>query len=285
MKNILFLNELKSQDDSTAKNALRLAYALRCDLILLCPFNEEGILKNISDDHGVCESFDLSRKELLLNIERQLKMLQPILDSSEGFRPQLQYLIKEGSIENSIAQIIKNDAVYMILIGTHHCMDFSNFLFGKYVNQIADQAKCPVLLIPSNALLGEVTNICYTTDTGMYNLENLKMLRNLAQKLNSNMSLLHVSADGLPCLKSDDAVSEFLEYISSPDKHPAINYHDFNGAENETTFNDVVEKEDIDILIMPHRKYHFFKFIFKAVLAKKLFNYNNIPVLIVPAYQ
>jgi nucleotide-binding universal stress UspA family protein len=281
MKNILMLTDFSTVADNAAAYAIRLTGELSANLILFHAFDAGKELSAAASVETTDSSYEHAIREYNRKFEVFIKKLK-IGFNKAGYKPGISYLIKAGKVRDCIGNTVKDQRIDLIVMGAHQYNDFSDFLFGKNVNGVIDEAHCPVLLIPEQTIFKPIKSIFYATDLRYCDIKIIKLLVAFAGPLNASISLLHVCTEGLPELVDIEAVSIFSDTIASRVSYPPLTYSGIRGNDAELTINRIIAQHDMDILAIAHRKYHFFKRIFKGSSTRNMAAYTRIPILVMP---
>jgi len=76
--------------------------------------------------------------------------------------------------------------------------------------------------------------------------------------------------------------SLFTDTISARVRYPLIGYSSVKAKDAEMAINGFIAKRQMDILAIEHKKYHFFRRLFKGGLTQKASTYLRIPLLVIP---
>ncbi|MEQ8924777.1 MAG: universal stress protein [Fulvivirga sp.] len=111
----------------------------------------------------------------------------------------------DGIISEEIEKLSKShDLLVMGLRGSHH----SSRYYGSNAAQVIQTAACPVFLIPDASVDFNFKKIAFSSDfKDIVREENLESLRDLADHLNAELHLLHVSGNTvLDTEEGDEAI-------------------------------------------------------------------------------
>ncbi len=282
MKNILLLTDFSPVANNAAQYALKLAAALKGKLILFHAFNvpQEALLSTVVGDAE--EGYELAEKESVAKLHALAKQLKKEIEETGKYIPAISCLTQEGKIKDCIASTVKEQKTDLIIVGAHQYINFADFLFGNDVSGVIDEASCPVLIIPDGTLFKHIKSIFYATDLRYCDIGTVNLLTEFARPFNARVSLFHVCTEGLPDLLNDEAVSIFLDTVASRINYPPLSYKSISGKDAESAINQIIKNQEMNILAMAHRKYHFFKKIFKGSITKNMAAYTTIPLMIIP---
>jgi len=279
--NILALTDFSEAADNAAIYAAKFAAALKANLILFHAASPNVPVSHDSDempqDADDDVAADIARKLGLLS-----KKLGGVLTYESVYQPHISHFTAPGSIRGNIRRLVKDNAIDLIVMGARLYEDFPGFLFGTNVRGVVEEAACPVLLIHEGALYRPVKSMLYATDLRYCDLRVVSLLTNLASRLKSDVSMLHVCTDGLPALGKEEALAIFLDTIASRIHYNHLTHHQTDNQDTRLLLAEIIENQEADILAIAHKKYHFFNHLFRKNDEKDTAVYTRIPILIIP---
>jgi len=282
MRTILLLSDFSSVADNAANYALKLARALKANVML---FYARSVRRHydlvLAGDAGDDDEEHVQR-EVLIRLEALKKRLNQSMEQEGGYQPLVSSFLHQHAIKDCLPDVIREYNIDLVVTGAHQSNMVSNFLFGDYVMGIIDHAPCPVLIVPEYTGFKGVKNISYSTDIRYCDIPAMKILTRFAASLRAAISLLHICAPGLPEMLDQEAALLFTDTISQRVNYPLITYKSIKASDAEATLNGLIAHGKLDILAIEHKKYHFFRRLFKGGLTEKVSTYMRIPLMIVP---
>lgn len=108
-------------------------------------------------------------------------------------------LLRRGDIWNELSKVIQEDAIDLVVCGTHGRSGVSKILMGSVAEGIYRHARCPVLTIGPNVSgepesVGDIHSILYPTDFSPESLAAVPYAVSLAQENQARLYLLYVTA-------------------------------------------------------------------------------------------
>jgi nucleotide-binding universal stress UspA family protein len=112
-------------------------------------------------------------------------------------------LLEEGSIQNCLAEAIKEHNTDLVVIGTRGRTGVEKLLLGSVAEEIFRTVPCPVLTVGPRAydttgVSGQFREILYATDFSEASLKAAAYAVSLAQEFQSRLVLLHVIVQQRP---------------------------------------------------------------------------------------
>jgi len=134
-------------------------------------------------------------------LDEDMQHTQELLSAFPGLRPEV--LIKEGDLWSSLASVLEESDVDLVVIGTRGRSGIAKFLLGSAAEEIFRQAPCPVLTVGPNTAAtekkpGEITRILFATDFSPASNAAAPYALSLAQECQAHLTLLHVIAKPKP---------------------------------------------------------------------------------------
>lgn len=118
---------------------------------------------------------------------------------------QIESLVREGTVTDSILSLAESRAVDLIVMGTHGRQGFDHLLLGSITEKVLRKARCPVLVVrkparefvtPGNSVEPvHLHKILYCTDFSAHSQRALDYALSLAQEYDAELTLLHVLED------------------------------------------------------------------------------------------
>jgi nucleotide-binding universal stress UspA family protein len=139
-------------------------------------------------------------------LEAQGKLAAFSLGNSLGVRP-AEMLLKRGDVWNVVSDIIQNNKIDLVVMGTHGRQGLKRLVLGSEAEKIYRRASCPVLTVgpqvtPLRGTSWKLETILFPTDGSETSLKALPYALSLAEENQANLVFLQL----MPM-----APSEYLE--------------------------------------------------------------------------
>jgi nucleotide-binding universal stress UspA family protein len=282
LKNILVLTDFSQNAKSAEEYALQLAIKTHANLILYNAYPKPSPIPgsdNIVWPHDPSASLQL---QSISNLQSRVYEMEAelIKIKDDSYMPEIRHLGDEGSLTHKLNDIIVQDNIWLVIMGTKGETFAGNVLFGSNVFKVLDKINCPVLIIPENARFVDVEKIAYATDLRSTDLNIFKYLNELCEILKVDLSIVHVSPDTSSIEEtSNKEITEQILYSTHNDR---INIKYYQGKSIGQSLHEMIEQTNVGMLAMLYRKYGFFKSLFHESKTHQMVKHTKIPVLVFP---
>ncbi len=280
MKNILVLTDFSENAKAAELYSVQLAIACRSNLLLYnaYPAYSVPVSDTVVWPHDEVVSLEF---QSLSNLRARVQELQEGLKMlpRDAFKPVLDHLSNQGRVEDRLKEVIKQQDVWLVVMGTKGESFASNAFFGSNVFKVLDTAGVPVLIIPTGSVCENLKNVVYATDFRNTDIGIIKWLRDFSQKIKTELSIIHVSsATSSNMVEKDKRFAQ--EIFSNAGDTVQIKY--FHQKTISESLLQMEKEMNIDILALMHRKHGFFDNLFHGSTAHKVIRHTEIPVLVFP---
>jgi nucleotide-binding universal stress UspA family protein len=285
MKTILVLTDFSIRADHAAHYALKLAQKIKANLLICNVFlapADEPMTAQIAWPIGNYETFeDDSMNDVSELAGRLNQQLDKNLTDGE-FRPSIETASIAGSVTDTLNNIVASNHILLAVISTHGANGLGSFLLGNHARDIIEDANCPVLLIPYQAMFDGYKKIAFATSLTGSDINVLHSLSGFAKYLNAEILITHVADEKFVDPGDFNTAKSFLEMVSSKIDYPSIFYRLIKGKNVNTGLEWLSQQIDIDLLVLVHRKRSFFQRIFEGSITQKLAEHLTKPMLVFP---
>jgi nucleotide-binding universal stress UspA family protein len=283
MKNILALTDFSENAKAAEKYTLQLAIHAKANLILynVYPNKRQTASGNVVWPHDAPPSLEL---QSISNLQAEVNELNHELDKikSNNHKPEISHSGNAGSLSHKLNEIIRDNNIWLVVMGTKGESFSNNVLFGSNVYKVLEKINCPVLIIPKNTEYKNLQKIVYATDFRSSDLKIVEWLYELVNALKIELSIVHVSSDTITDQQNGTLKKQEKTYQS---KFPKTTIKLYQGKNIQHSLHEIVEKMAIDLLALMHRKYNFFESLSHPSTSHKMIKHTEIPVLVFPDLQ
>lgn len=285
MSTILVLTDFTTKDDQAAHYALGLARIAKAN-ILLCnvyPQNEPGLGAQHSE--YVDQIYDSLEKQSKSDLNELAGRLRQHLDKqSDGvFKPTIQQCCKGGNLTGAVNKLIAENDILMAVIAAHCKDDFFAWVNTDHASQIIDNINCPVLVLPYQAPFGGFQKIAFASDLDRYNPEIFDRLFNIGALFDSEIMITHIGEATLGEPTEKYILKRHVESGSGQIKNLKFKYRGIQNKSVNAGLEWLAEQDDIDLMVLVHRKRNIFQKLFQKSVTKKLADQLKKPMLVFPA--
>ena len=218
MKNILVPVDFSDISKNALKFATHVAQASESKIIL---FHVIQPLLIASDTGNYVYPHTEDGKEY----EKNTIYLERLIDYVNMHNVNAEKIIHKGNfIEEEIANLIEENEIDMIIIGSRVTNEAETFFFGANSVKIFEKVKCPVLIIPPKTQYRGIMKMMYAIDFHNGDLKELKKAIQFAKIFNAEVIITHINTnptkfeeeeDNLEWVKGIDTENISYEKISS----------------------------------------------------------------------
>lgn len=223
-------------------------------------------------------------------IEKQIKMLESQAD--ETIRPyrtlsyenqngflKIEKAIKLGYIENDIQEFTSNGGYDFIVAGTKGTSGLEEIVFGSVAEQIVNNAKCPVLVVPKSATFRGIENIVYATKFDKADLTIIDELLMFSEYFGAKITCLHVSTNIENATEGLMQLTDLEEnYWFTPiDK---LRFEMISGESVLKSLHKYLDEQHPDMIAVLRQDRSFVENLFHQSVSKKLVFHSKVPVLV-----
>ncbi|MBC7913667.1 MAG: universal stress protein [Pyrinomonadaceae bacterium] len=278
MKNILVLTDFSDRARSAAEYAVQVAAHVKANVLLCHALELTEQLTYPLADHLILKNQAMKRlKEVGIHLNELIsKNGDPDL-----FRPTITYFNDLDMLTDVADKVILNYKIDLVVIGSHKTSSMARFFSGSHTNDILDDLKCPILLVPENVTYRPVQNIAYATDLTFNNSKVIGYLAKIASLFGAKIFIDHISPLDLPLTilekEVEYSVKEQMDKINVD-----LTYRTIKGVNITKGLLEISDPEKVDILTLVHKRYDFFEGLFHSSVSKQLAHTTKVPLLVMP---
>ena len=188
LKNILYATDFSGQSNAALPYALSIARRYRSQVF---------VVHVVSVSPFPSSSPTIALQAIAAQAVREAKEVMTKLEPQLGGIPH-KILIRKGDISKELSQIVHEERIDLIVLGTHGRTGKSKVLMGSIAEEIFRQAPCPVLTLGPNVcgepdVAVEMRTILYPTDFSSESLAAAPYAISMAQEHQARLYLLHVT--------------------------------------------------------------------------------------------
>ncbi len=228
-------------------------------------------------------------KEAAVNAEKQLKdfVAQSIEDDDDDGSVSLRKVrvnarLMFGTITSTILDLSKGD-YDLLVIGSVGTNSFAELVFGSVTTRVAQDAHCPVLVVPKGARFHHIHHILYACDFKHISFKHPTYIIELAQLFKANIDMIYIK----PMDNSSQNYSNDMYDLESAFtlQAPKIKVK-AHVVEEDDVFQGIKEFTDInsvDMIVLITKHYSFLQKLFRASVTKEMAMYTQLPLWIIKA--
>jgi len=276
MKPLLLLTDFSESGNHAVEYGYHLAKLLKAN-VTLCNAVDLAESANMLWPAEAYDSIVSDSGELLEKLKKHLERT----DHTAGFHPQISCENKAGRLIDVVDALRENEDFYMVVIGAHR-KGFARFLLENHSKSMIDTLTCPLLIVPREAVLGDIKKIAFATDFTDHkrDLDRIYNLIPMAERLAAKILLVHVQETEIKHIKK--AEEALLTEISNKANYPHIFYACIENGDAEEGLCHLCASQQVDMLVMLHRSRDFFETVFNRSHTHKVAAKVTVPLMVVP---
>lgn len=278
MRTILFPTDFSNAATRAFVYALRLANKLEARIVTLHVFEKPDmsgfthIPKTLEEFYNTIDLYEFE------NYRDAVPALDTIQEEQNLSGLEVVHTLHEGDTVETIMERAKAEAADLIVMGTTGARGLKEIILGSVAGEVLENAACPVLAIPEQAVFdGLINNIAFTTN---YQNEELKGFAKVQEVFARFEPMIH-------CINVDLAHTE--EYHGRMDSFRTavgeaaqVSFHVLDGTNFQTVLTNFLEEMEIDILAMVTHQRTFLEELFHYSKTKSLSYHSRTPILSLP---
>lgn len=278
MKNILIPTDFSENSWNAIKYALTFFKNTTCDFYLLhvtLIYNYasgESPIMPLPSIEVIDKTVLKQSKTNLKKLVKKINLLPP--NPKHKFYTLNNYDYFIDAVRNHVSE--KN--IDLIVMGTKGASGLKKMMIGSNTGDLITRVKCPVLIVPENAVFKELKEIAFPTDFHLfYPTKILNDILEFNKMYNSALRILQI-------VKKDEETTdfqlenkEFLANFFAEEKH---SFHRITNKKIEDGVQCFVESRDIDMIIMIAKSLNLFQRILFRPTVEEISYHTEIPFLV-----
>jgi len=186
-----------------------------------------------------------------------------------------------GYAAEEIVKLAEKDNIDLIVMGATGEGGVLDKLLGSISTIVAQNAKCPVLLIPQSIVFKDLDNIMYASDYNSSSNELLETIVNFSSKFEAKIHLAHVQqVQGSQEFELEELIINQIAETNSPDTF--IKFVSILDNNIWHGLNIYARDHSIDLMVLVRPQRNFWDRIFHRSVTKQMIQDTTKPLLILP---
>ena len=225
-------------------------------------------------------NFFTTRKRTMAIIAQDTKQiardyLHQLIEGHGFSEDEYSIVIREGSVQNQILKLVKEESAQLLIIGTKGKTADSGIFMGSMTKAVIRRAECPVLAIPEAAANTDFSKIVYATDLKDDETTAIENLIHIAKLYDAAITIVHIDHDASKKMHSINS----LKKIADKAPYDKISFEDIVVKDVLVGIERCVKDFEADMLAMAtHYNSIFDRLLYKSWTEQMLFNVH-IPLL------
>ncbi len=273
MKKILFPTDFSDTANNAFLYALKMADYLNYELVVLHAYelpviNFDG---NLAFAPEIYSSIEL---DTFNNFKDILPKLKSIASKNKLDHIQLKHMLLHGNLVDTMKEVVKDENIRLIVMGTSGELDWAKRLFGSNVLDVMNHVPQNMMAIPEKASYQKIKTIGFTTKFREKDKKALKEVIRIANRLEANVKCLYVKTKGSDV--TEQIINEWRDKYKAKNVQFVIIPHE----DVKESIYDFMNFNHVDVLAMLSYKSNFLSDVFiKRNLTKEIVGEIQIPLL------
>lgn len=278
MKNILIPTDFSENSWNAVKYALEFFKDTKCDFYLL---HVTLIYNYASSESPIMPlpAIEVIDKTILKQAKTQLKkLLKKINLLPPNPKHHFYTLNNYDYFIDAVKAHVAEKNIDLIIMGTKGASGLKKMMIGSNTGDLITRVKCPVLIVPENALFKEVQEIAFPTDFHLfYPTKILNDILEFVKMHNSTLRIVHISSKDDEFTDFQLENKEFLKNFFASEKH---SFHRLTNKKIEDGVQCFVESRDIDMIVMIAKSLNIFQRLLFRPTVEEISYHTDIPFLV-----
>jgi nucleotide-binding universal stress UspA family protein len=183
------------------------------------------------------------------------------------------------------ARIVKlaDEGFDLIVMGMVGEKTFNEIIFGSVATHVAQNAHCPVLLVPEGKHFTKIQNLAYACDFDHKSFKHPALVADVAQLFNAHVHLVFVKT--FDKTKKDYSTDLADMKVVFAKQAPTLKFNGYIIEEDDVFYgiNNFSKEHNIDMIVMITKNYKFWERLFHPSVTKELAMYSELPLLVIKA--
>ena len=268
MKTIILATDFSSAALNAANYAADMAVALNADLRLL---NIQNFPVYYSDIPPLTTPEEIAR-----NAEETLQELRMQLERKTGNKIKIETEVEMGNFFIELKTACDNIHPFAVVMGSQGVTEAERIFFGSHTVMAMKHLMWPILAIPRGAKFSNIKKIGLACDfEKVVDITPVDEIEELVKKFNAS---LHVINTGTTEAHDPEMIfqSGLLQVMLAGLKPE---YHFIDNRDIDEGIMDFCEKNNIDLLIVTHKRHSLLDKMIQKSHAKQLILHSHVPVM------
>lgn len=287
LRKILVPIDFSIPSQNAARFAVMLAAKSNSEVKLLHVFNSPVVdMIPFTDVASIQIDFDMNYNLLHKTAKEKLaKFYADLVEFAKQIGAEkvpIGYTLREGYAAYGIIETSHKYKPGIIVMGTKGEGFRSTELVGSVANEVSEETRLPLLVIPEKAVLkgvDEVKNVLYATNFDESDYVSIRKLLRIVSPFNIKLFCIHVSdKPDSPAIKAQS--SSLKDYFKLINPAMTVECSVIESKDMVKAFTDVIKEKNINLVAITSIKRSLIFKLFNPSLSKKMLYQSDVPVLL-----
>jgi nucleotide-binding universal stress UspA family protein len=205
-------------------------------------------------------------------------------DDDEGYismrRVKVNAELKFGGVSDTIIDLSKKD-YDLVVMGSVGTGSFAEIVFGSVTTKVAQDAFCPVLVVPKNSRFHDIKKLLYACDFKHKSFKHPALIAEVATLFKAKVDLVYVKyKDGNSENYAQD-LSDMQAVFTTQAPHLTVKTHIVEEDDVFYGLNQFAEEHKTDMVVLITKHYSFLEKAFRSSVTKAMAMYTQLPLWII----
>ncbi|HKJ48878.1 MAG TPA: universal stress protein [Christiangramia sp.] len=278
MKNIILPTDFSENSINAIRYALNFFEDNKCTFYLLHTFTPAAYHSGLAFHNFT--ALELVHATRDVAVERIKELRDDLKAEFKNPKHRLKWVVDFNLLISKIRGLIKEKNIDFIIMGTQGATGAREIFLGTHTMYTIKKVNRPVLAVPSGYQYRKPREILFATNYKILREEELDFLDFFTRLHSSRLHLLNVYNEDLDeqQRKNRKKLSDHLK-----DKKPV--FHLTEGTDIPEAIEEFQKENNIDLIIMVHKKHSFFENILFKPVINELVYHTNTPFMVIPVRE
>jgi len=206
------------------------------------------------------------------------KLLKELIQKYAAADLEMDYEIADGVASISLARIAEEKGATLIIMGTQGASGIQKALFGTTTVNLIRETNCPVLVVPAQAKVSEISKVTLALEFANHEEKFLDWIIDMSRRWELGLEILHVQTS--QGFKEELLILGMEGYLQK--KYPGlqVRIHTFYADSPSEGLDLYMQEHDNMILVMCHAHRNLWDQIIQKSKSIQMAYHTHIPLLI-----
>jgi nucleotide-binding universal stress UspA family protein len=205
-------------------------------------------------------------------------------DDDEGYislrKVKVNAELKFGMVTDTIIDLSKKD-YDLVVMGSIGAGSFAEIVFGSVTTKVAQDAFCPVLVVPKNSRFHSIKKLLYACDFKHKSFKHPALITEVATLFKSKIDLVYVKYKDSKNENYTQDLSDMQAVFATQAPNLTVKTHVVEEDDVFYGINHFAEEHQTDMVVLITRHYSFLEKAFRSSVTKEMAMYTKLPLWII----
>lgn len=220
-----------------------------------------------------------SRKDLLQEFVTQDIEIEDGEGNIDLRRVHVNAELIRGSVAETLIELSKKDYDLMV-IGSTGGGVFAETIFGSMTTKVAQDAYCPVLVVPKDSLYHQVKRLLYACDFNHKSFKHPALIADVAAFFKAKVDVIYVEQEEGREIYDAANMADMITVFNKQAPQLRVKGHVIEEQDVFYGINDFTQNHQTDMIVMVTKHYTILQKLFHPSITKEMAMYTNLPLLV-----